>query len=58
MLIACFIVHELTHFIERTRSEPFVAVMDQRLPDWRARRDKFNGAPLAHEEWGAEARSA
>ncbi len=45
------IVHELTHFHERTHNDRFVALMDDYLPDWRARRDELNEAPLADEEW-------
>ena len=45
------VVHELTHFDERTHNERFVALMDKHLPKWRALRDELNGAPLAEEEW-------
>lgn len=45
------VVHELTHFLERTHNERFVALMDKHLPDWRARRDELNEAPLAAEQW-------
>ena len=47
------VVHELVHFLERTHNERFVALMDKFLPDWRARRDQLNEAPLAQEEWEA-----
>lgn len=46
------VVHELVHLLERGHGEKFVALMDQYLPDWRARRDELNEAPLGHEEWG------
>ncbi len=46
------VVHELTHLHERSHNDRFVALMDEYLPDWRARRDELNGAPLADEEWG------
>jgi predicted metal-dependent hydrolase len=46
------VVHELVHFHERSHGERFVALMDQHLPDWRARREELNGAPLAGEDWG------
>ena len=46
------VVHELTHLHERTHNERFVAMMDEFLPDWRARRDELNESPLAPEEWG------
>lgn len=45
------VVHELTHFIERTHNGRFVELMDLHLPDWRARRDELNEAPLADEDW-------
>jgi len=45
------IVHEMTHFVERGHGDRFVALMDQYLPDWQARRDDLNEAPLADEEW-------
>lgn len=45
------VVHELTHFIERTHNDRFIQLMDLHMPDWRARRDELNAAPLAEEEW-------
>ncbi|ROV67341.1 M48 family peptidase [Streptomyces globisporus] len=45
------VVHELAHLLERGHGERFVALMDQFLPDWRARRDVLNEAPLADEDW-------
>ncbi|MGW3532883.1 M48 family metallopeptidase [Streptomyces coelicoflavus] len=45
------VVHELTHLLERGHSQRFVALMDQFLPDWGARRDELNEAPLADEDW-------
>jgi len=45
------IVHEMTHLLERNHTERFTTLMDQHLPDWRARRDQLNGAPLRDEEW-------
>lgn len=45
------IVHELAHFFERNHSDRFVALLDQKLPQWRLIRDELNSAPLAHEEW-------
>lgn len=47
------VVHELTHYFERTHGAAFTALMDKNLPDWRVRRDELNGAPLAEEEWDA-----
>ena len=45
------IVHELVHFFERNHSDRFVALLEQKLPQWRLIRDELNAAPLAHEEW-------
>lgn len=47
------VVHEMTHFHERTHNDRFVELMDKLLPNWRATRDELNGAPLAEEEWKA-----
>lgn len=44
-------VHELAHLIERSHNDKFVAVMDRHLPDWTARRDELNEAPLTAEDW-------
>lgn len=47
------VVHELAHLRERGHGEKFIALMDEVLVDWRARRDQLNEAPLAHEDWGS-----
>jgi predicted metal-dependent hydrolase len=44
-------VHEMTHYLERNHDGRFTTLMDDFLPDWRARRDQLNESPLAHEEW-------
>lgn len=46
-------VHEMTHLLERGHGQRFTRLMDGFMPDWRARRDQLNDAPLAHEEWPA-----
>ena len=46
-------VHEMTHLLERGHGERFTKLMDGFMPDWRARRDRLNEAPLAEEEWVA-----
>lgn len=51
------VVHELMHLLERGHGEKFVALMDQYLPDWRARRVELNEATLGHEEWGEDERA-
>jgi predicted metal-dependent hydrolase len=50
------VVHELAHLRERGHGEKFVALMDKVLPDWRARRDELNDAPLGYESWEENAR--
>lgn len=45
------VVHELVHLQERGHGPRFVELMDHYLPDWRARRDESNAAPLAAEHW-------
>lgn len=49
--IEYILVHELIHLVERHHNDRFRALMDRYMPDWRARRDELNAAPLAHEEW-------
>ncbi len=44
-------VHEITHLLERGHGERFAKLMDKQLPDWKARRDQLNQAPLGHEQW-------
>lgn len=46
-------VHEMTHLLERGHGERFTKLIDRVMPDWRARRDQLNDAPLAHDEWSA-----
>jgi predicted metal-dependent hydrolase len=45
------VVHEMTHLLERNHGERFTTLMDGFMPDWRARRDELNAAPLADEQW-------
>lgn len=45
------VVHEMTHFLERTHNGRFIDLMDKHLPMWRNTRDLLNGAPLAEEIW-------
>ncbi|MGH3943285.1 MAG: M48 family metallopeptidase [Pseudonocardiaceae bacterium] len=46
------VVHEMTHLLERNHGARFTELMDTFMPEWRARRDQLNSAPLADEEWG------
>ncbi|MCR6487340.1 M48 family metallopeptidase [Amycolatopsis sp. OK19-0408] len=45
------VVHEMNHLIERSHGQRFTRLMDKAMPDWRARRDRLNEAPLADEAW-------
>lgn len=45
------VVHEMTHFMERTHNEDFVQLMNKHLPTWRAIRDQLNSEPLKTEKW-------
>jgi predicted metal-dependent hydrolase len=49
--IEYILVHELTHLLEPSHNARFVLLMDQFMPDWRARRDLVNQLPVRHEEW-------
>lgn len=46
-LLEYVIVHELTHLLEPTHSDRFVAVLDQHYPSWREARAELNELPLA-----------
>lgn len=48
------VVHEMTHLLERNHNDRFSELMDGLLPDWRARRDELNTAPLKTETWGTD----
>jgi predicted metal-dependent hydrolase len=49
------VVHEMAHLLERNHGERFAKLLDRLLPDWRARRDQLNSAPLASEQWNEDA---
>lgn len=44
-------VHEMTHILERGHGKRFTKLMDGFMPNWRARRDQLNDAPLIEESW-------
>lgn len=46
------LVHELTHLLEPTHNERFVALMDLHLPPWQQLRHLLNRLPVRHEDWG------
>lgn len=46
------VVHEMTHLLEPTHNNRFVALMDMFLPKWRLYKDELNNLPVRHESWG------
>jgi len=46
------LVHEMTHLLEPTHNERFVALMDRFMPKWKFYRDMINRLPVRHESWG------
>ena len=40
------VVHEMTHFLVRRHDDPFIGLLNQHLPHWKAYRDQLNSAPL------------
>lgn len=45
------IVHEMTHLLERSHNERFVAYMNQFLPNWRQYKQELNEFILDYSEW-------
>ncbi len=45
------IVHEMTHLLERSHNERFVAYMDQFLPNWRQYKQELNEFILDYSQW-------
>lgn len=45
------VVHEMAHYLERNHGDRFAHLMDDFMPDWRARRDQLNAAHLRQEVW-------
>ncbi|MCF6238017.1 MAG: M48 family metallopeptidase [Candidatus Marinimicrobia bacterium] len=50
-LLEYVIVHEMTHLLEPTHSDRFVALLDEYYPSWRESRAELNELPLAAEVW-------
>ena len=46
------IVHELTHFLEKTHNDIFKAHMDKFFPRWRQAKEELNQSLLCYEKWG------
>lgn len=45
------VVHEMTHYLERSHGDRFSALMDGFMNDWRSRQAQLNAAPLTDERW-------
>ena len=50
-LLEYVIVHEMTHLLEPTHSDRFVAILDEHYPSWREARAELNELSLAAEVW-------
>ena len=45
------VVHEMTHLLERTHNERFIALMRRFMPKWKNYREMLNSLPVRHESW-------
>lgn len=52
-LLEYVVAHEMTHLIEPSHSERFVAILDLHLPNWREARQELNDLPLSDDLWKA-----
>jgi predicted metal-dependent hydrolase len=50
-LLEYVIIHEMTHLLEPTHSDRFVAMLDEQYPTWREARAELNDLPLTAEVW-------
>lgn len=50
-LLEYVIVHEMTHLLEPTHSDRFIALLTKHYPTWREARAELNELPLGAEEW-------
>lgn len=50
-LLEYVIVHEMTHLIEPTHSDRFIAILEEHYPTWREARAELNDLPLTAELW-------
>ncbi len=50
-LLEYVIVHEMTHLLEPTHSERFIAILQEHYPTWREARAELNQLPLAADVW-------
>jgi predicted metal-dependent hydrolase len=52
-LLEYVVAHEMTHLLEPTHGERFVAILDRHLPHWREARQELNELPLSDDLWRA-----
>lgn len=45
------VVHEMTHLLEPTHNQRFVALIDQFMSKWRFHREELNRLPVRHDTW-------
>jgi predicted metal-dependent hydrolase len=50
-LLEYVIAHEMAHLIEPTHSTRFIAILEERYPNWREARAELNELPLTAEVW-------
>jgi predicted metal-dependent hydrolase len=50
-LLEYVIVHEMTHLVEPTHSDRFMAILAEHYPTWREARAELNELPLTAEVW-------
>jgi predicted metal-dependent hydrolase len=50
-LLEYVIVHEMSHLLEPTHSERFIAILEKHHPAWREARTELNELPLSAEVW-------
>ena len=50
-LLEYVIAHELTHLLEPTHNDRFIAILNEHYPSWREARAELNELPLTAETW-------
>jgi predicted metal-dependent hydrolase len=50
-LLEYVVVHEMAHLLVPTHSDRFVAILDERYPNWRDARAELNELPLSADAW-------
>lgn len=46
------VVHELSHLLERTHNDNFIAYLDKYLPNWKHLKEELNSLPVGEVDWG------